>query len=182
MNRIGTLLPVVATALILSACGGDTATSGDAGPEPTSTPEATATATASPEVVAEHTPKPGTCDEVKYRPDEASEFTHPDSNFYAPDATSFPTKADLDHLLVADNAVVVTYAADTKKKTRERLYEWTYAEVAKRTPIVVPDDAADALPVRARIATVELRCNGFDWKRLTKFANRTDIAPRPRTG
>jgi hypothetical protein len=181
MNRIGTLLPVVASALILSACGGgNTTTSGDATPESTSTPEATATAT--PEVVSEPTPRPGKCDEVKYRPGESSEFTHPDSNFYAPDATSLPTKADLDHLLVADNAVVVTYAADTKKNARERLYDWTYADVTKRTPVVVPDDAADALPVRARIATVELRCNGFDWKRLTKFANRTDIAPLPRTG
>ena len=87
---------------------------------------------------------------------------HPESNFYAPDAEKFPAKADLDHLLLVDNAVVVTYA-----------------DVEKRTPIVVPDSDPDALPVRARIATVELRCNGFDWKRLTKFANRTDIAPLP---
>lgn len=182
-QRNRALSVVVAAALVLAACGGgNDAASSQATPEPTSTPTETASPTASPDVVAEPTPKPGKCDEVEYRPVDGSEFTHPDSNFYAPGAPGVPTKGDLDHLLLKDNAVVVTYAADTREKTRDRLYDWTYADVAERTPIVIPDSAPDALPVRARIATVELRCNGLDWKRLTAFANRTDIAPLPREG
>jgi hypothetical protein len=170
-------IPFAAIALALAGCGsGDESASRAATPEPT--PTATPTATAA----SEPTPAPGKCDEVKYQPAEASEHEHPNSNFYAPDAESFPTKEDLDNLLLHDNAVVVTYAASTPKKTRDRLYDWTYADVVERTPIVVPDDAPDALPVRARIATVELRCNGFNWKRQTAFANRTDIAPLPRDG
>ena len=182
MNRNRALSLVVAVALAVAGCGGgNDAVSEDAAPEATPTPTPTATA-ASPQAASEPTPAPGKCDEVKYKPADSAQFTHPDSNFYAPDAESFPTKEDLDHLLLADNAVVVTYAASTPRKSRERLYDWTYADVAKRTPIVVPDSSRDALSVRARIATVELRCNGFNWKRLTAFANRTDIAPLPRTG
>ena len=181
MTRSRTLPLVVAVVLALAGCGGDndTASSTDATPEATSTPTATATATPTAVVDAKPTPKPGKCDEVKYTPGDGEGTVHPESNFYAPDAEKFPAKADLDHLLLIDNAVVVTYAASTKKKTRDRLYDWTYADVEKRTPIVVPDSDPGALPVRARIATVELRCNGFDFKRLTKFANRTDIAPLP---
>jgi hypothetical protein len=170
MNRNRAVTLVVGLALAVAGCGGgNNAASEDAAPE------ATATAT-------EPTPAPGKCDEVTYTPSEAAEWTHPDSNFYAPDASSFPAKEDLDHLLLHDNAVVVTYAAKTSKKTRERLYDWTFADVVKRTPIVVPDSSPDALPVRARIATIELRCNSLNWKRLTAFANRTDIAPLPRDG
>lgn len=181
MSRARTLSVLLASAVLLAACGGDDdAAATRSTPEPTSAPVETATPTATAETVAEPTPKPGTCDEVKYTPEDATAFTHPDSNFYEPDATALPTKADLDHLLLADNAVVVTYAADTGDKRRKRLYDWTYADVVERTPIVLPDDSPDALPVRARIATVELRCNGFDWERLTAFANRTDIAPLPR--
>jgi hypothetical protein len=171
MNRIWTTPVVVATVLIFAGCGdGNEAASSDGTPGPT------ATATASPAASAP-TPEPGKCDEVKYEAAEGSGTVHPASNFFEPDATNLPTEGDLDHLLLRDNAVVVLYAADTKKKTRERLSNWTYEDVVKRTPVVVPDPAPDALPVRARIATVELRCNGFDWKRLTEFANRTDIAP-----
>jgi len=162
----------------MAGCGGgDDAASA---PEPTSTP--TPTPTATPTAASEPTPAPGKCDEVKYKPTEGAEFTHPASNFYEPDAGIFPAKADLDHLMLHDNAVVVTYAADTPKKTRARLYDWTYADVVERTPIVVPDSSPDALPVRAHIATVELRCNGFNFKRLTAFANRKDIAPLPHDG
>ena len=174
MNRVIPLL----VAMALAGCGGgnDAASA----PEPTATP--TVTPTATPTAASEPTPAPGKCDEVKYKPTEATEFTHPASNFYAPDAGIFPAKADLDHLMLHDNAVVVTYAADTPEKTRERLYDWTYADVVERTPIVVPDSSPHALPVRAHIATVELRCNGFNFQRLTAFANRKDIAPLPRDG
>jgi hypothetical protein len=181
MNRNRTMLTLVAVVLAVAGCGGDDVASSDARAEPTHTPTATATATATSEAAPEPTPKRGKCDEVKYTPTDPSESTHPDSNFYAPDAPSLPTKPDLDELLLYDNAVVVTYAANAGKRTRDRLYDWTYEDVRKRTPIVVPDSSPDALPVRAQIATVELRCNGIDWKRLTAFANRTDIAPRPRT-
>ncbi|HWK29321.1 MAG TPA: hypothetical protein VNS09_22345 [Solirubrobacter sp.] len=167
------LIPVCVT---LVACGGE-----KEAPESTAaapTPSATPT-----EVASAPTPKPGKCDEVKQElPEEQSEWSHPSSNFFEPDADNLPPQSDLDHLLLNDNAVVVTYAADTRKKTRQRLYDWTYKDVVKRTPVVLPDDSPDALPVRARIASVELRCNGFDWKRLTAFANRTDIAPLPEKG
>ena len=60
-------------------------------------------------------PAAGKCDEVTYKPTEPSESTHPDANFYAPDAPSFPTREDLDHLLLRDNAVVVIYASSVPK-------------------------------------------------------------------
>lgn len=167
---------VVAAVLALAGCGdGNDAAATGAAPEPTSTPTTTATASSRP--ASEPTPAPGKCDEVKFEPTDTSGTVHPGSNFFAPDATELPSEGDLGHLLLRDNAVVVLYAASTPKKTRARLETWWYEDVVKRTPVVVPDSSPDALPVRARIATVELRCNGFDWERLTKFANRTDIAP-----
>jgi hypothetical protein len=179
MNRDRSVFLALAASLALAGCGGGSdAASGGAAAEPARTAAPTATATASMGAASDPLPKQGECDEVKYTPEEPSgETKHPESNFFEPDAERFPTAAELDELLLHDNVVVVTYAADTPKRTRTRLYDWTYAEVVNRTPVVVPDDAADALPLRARIATVELRCNGFDWKRLTAFANRTDIAP-----
>jgi hypothetical protein len=166
------LLLLVAVALALAGCGG--------GDNVASTPEPTPTAT--PTASPDPTPAPGKCDEVKYTPADSSEFTHPDANFYAPDAPNRPSAEDLGHLVLHDNAVVVTYAANAPKKTRDRLYDWTYNDVVERTPVVVPDSAPDALALRAQIATHELRCNGFNWKRLTAFANRTDVAPLPRDG
>jgi hypothetical protein len=172
MKRIWTLSLAVVTGLTLAACGGgdEPATADATTPEPTATPTPTPTQAAP-------TPEPGRCDEVDYEAAETEGTVHPGSNFFEPDAENLPSEGDLGHLLLRDNAVVVLYAADTPKKTRERLYDWTYEDVVNRTPVVVPDDSPDALPVRARIATVELRCNGFDFKRLTKFANRTDIEP-----
>ncbi len=158
--------------LVIVGCGGD-----DTAPETAAT---TPTPTATPTVKA--TPAPGECDEVTYEPTEPAQFRHPESNFYEPDATNLPAKEDLDHLQLYDNAVVVAYAADTPRKTRERLYKWTYEDVKGRTPVVVPDDSPDALAVRARLGTFELRCNGIDWKRLTAFANRTDVTPRAHEG
>lgn len=167
---------LVAAVLTLAGCGdGNKAASSDAASDPTSTPVVTTTATPAPP--SEPTPEPGKCDEVKFEATETSGTVHPASNFFAPDATNLPTEGDLGHLLLRDNAVVVLYAASTPRKTRDRLENWWYEDVKRRTPIVVPDPSPSALPVRARIATVELRCNGLDWKRLTKFANRTDIAP-----
>jgi hypothetical protein len=180
MNGIRTLPLVVAAAFTLAACGdGDSST--DAAAKSTPSPAATATASASPEpesaASSQPTPAPGKCDEVEFEAKETSGTAHPAANFFEPDATNLPTEADLGHLLLRDNAVVVLYASSTPKKTRDRLNLWWYEDVDRRTPVVVPDPSPDALPVRARIATVELRCNGFDWERLTKFANRTDIAP-----
>jgi hypothetical protein len=180
VDRNRTLALVVMLTLGLAGCGDDA--SKDTASTPTPTPTPTATASASPEATPASTPPRGKCHEVKLtKPAEPSNWTHPNSNFYAPGDSGIPTATDLDHLLVADNAVVVTYGAKTPKKTRERLYDWTFKDVVKRTPVVVPDSSPDALPVRARIATVELRCARFDFKRLTAFANRTDIAPLPRT-
>src|SRR5215207_4096691 len=114
MNRNRVVGLVVAVALAVAGCGGGNgAASGDAAPEPTRTPTptATATATARPKAEAKPTPAPGKCDEVKSTPPEPSKWTHPGSNFYAPDDDFLPTKEDLDYLVLHDNVVVITYAA-----------------------------------------------------------------------
>ena len=159
---------------VLAGCGSD---NDPVASSPTATPTATATATATPSATAAATPAEGKCDEVKYTPKDAGGSVHPNANFFEPGAEGLPSEADLDHLLLVDNAVVVYYAADTPKAEIDRFSTWWSEDVKQRTPVVVPDDAPDALPVRARIASLELRCNGLDWERLTKFANRTDIAP-----
>ena len=184
MNRNWSMLLVAAAVLALTGCGGGNEAASDAATaEPKQTPTSTATATSTPTADAApvSTPAPGQVRRGEVHADRPVRSTHPGSNFYEPDASSFPTKEDLDELLLHDNVAVVMYAEKTRKGIRKRLYDWTYAEVNKRTPVVVPDISPDARPVRARIATVELRCNGFDWKRLTAFVNRTDIAPLPRT-
>jgi hypothetical protein len=160
---------------VLAGCGSD---SDPVASTPTSTATATATATPTATASAAATPAEGECDEVEYTPQkDAGGSVHPNANFFEPGAEGLPSKADLDHLLLVDNAVVIYYAADTPRKDIDRFSTWWAQDVKQRTPVVIPDDAPDALPVRARIATVELRCNGLDWNRLTKFANRTDIAP-----
>lgn len=167
---------ILLAALAFAGCGGNDKVAAT----PTSTPTATATATATPTaapVEEKPTPAAGKCDEVKYKPKDGGGSVHPGSNFFEPGAEGLPSETDLDHLLLVDNAVVVYYAADSPKEDIDRFSTWWSEDVKQRTPVVVPDDSPDALPVRARIATVELRCNGLDWKRLTKFANRTDIAP-----
>jgi hypothetical protein len=163
-------------ALVLAACGEEAA------PQRAATPTATPTPTATSTPAPDPTPARGECDEVDYKPVERGGTVHPGSNFFEPDATNLPSAADIDHLLLRDNAIVVLYAADSRRKTVERLSTWWYEEVKERTPIVVPDPSPDALPLRARIATIELRCNGVDFEALTKFANRTDIAPLPGHG
>ncbi len=158
-------------ALALAGCGGG---------NEEAVSEATPTPTVSVQASPEPTPAAGECDEVKYAPQETSGFRHPERNVYEPDTPNPPSRGDLDHLLLFDNAVVVTYAADTPRKTRDRLSEWAFT--VDRTPIVVPDSSPDALPVRAQVGTFELRCNGFDFKRLTAFANRTDVEPSTHGG
>lgn len=171
---------ILLAALAFAGCGGNDKVA--ATPTPTPTPTAAETATATPTattapVEEEPTPAAGKCDEVKYTPKEGDGTVHPNANFFEPGAEGLPSEVDLDHLLLVDNAVVVYYAADTPKQDIERFSTWWSSDVTQRTPVVIPDDSPDALAVRARIATVELRCNGLDWERLTKFANRTDIKP-----
>ncbi|MBE2316318.1 hypothetical protein DVA67_010050 [Solirubrobacter sp. CPCC 204708] len=171
---------ILLAALALAGCGGND----DPEPKAAATPTATATATATPTATATATPAEepaiaeGECEETKYKPgDDEGGTAHPAANFFEPGADNLPSQADLDHLLVADNAVVILYDDDLEREHIDAMSSWWSTEVTERTPVVVPDDAPDALPVRARIATVELRCNGFDLDRLTKFANRTDIEP-----
>ena len=97
---------------VLAGCGSDNDPVAST-PTPTATATATPTATAS----AAATPAEGKCDEVKYTPGkEAGGSVHPSANFFEPGAEGLPSKTDLDHLLLVDNAVVVYYAADTPKE------------------------------------------------------------------
>ena len=161
---------------VLAGCGGDDKVA--ATPTPTPTETATPTPTPTATAAAEPAPAEGECQDVKYTPgDDEGGSVHPAANFFEPGADNLPSAADLDHLLLVDNAVVVFYAADSPKDVIERFSTWWSEDVTKRTAVVVPDDAPDALPVVVRIASRELRCNGVDWDRITRFANRTDIAP-----
>ena len=100
----------------------------------------------------------------------------------AASAEGAPTKEDIEHLLLDDNAIVVSYPANATKATQDELAKWASAQVAA---VVIPDRAADAPPLRARIATAELRCDGIDTTQLTAFAGKRgtgSVAPHPDEG
>ncbi|HEY6887204.1 MAG TPA: DUF3105 domain-containing protein [Solirubrobacter sp.] len=111
-------------------------------------------------------PKLTTCDEVAYTPKNPPHFVHPTQNFYAPDAKDAPAPRDIEHLLLNDNAVVVSYPASATRAIRDRLAEWASQQVA----VVVVPDRRQTAPVQAKIATAQLTCDGVDTSQLTAFA------------
>ena len=123
------------------------------------------------------TPATITCDEVAYTPEPGETYVHPSGNFYEPDDASAPSAADMEHLLAADNAIVVTYPANAPKEALDKLRQWSGQQTAS---VVVPDTTPDLPPMRARIATAQLTCDGVDEAQLSAFADkRGDSAPAP---
>jgi hypothetical protein len=149
-------------ALLLAGCGD----SDDGGASAKATP--TATPSAAP------TPANITCDEVAYTPKPGESYAHPSENFYAPEDAGAPSAADLEHLLAADNAIVVTYPANAPAEAKERLKAWSGSQTAS---VVVPTTTADAPPVQAKIATAQLTCDGVDEGQLQAFADKRGNAP-----
>lgn len=152
---------VLLLALLIAGCGGDDTDAASVAAAPTQPPPAP-------------TPATITCDEVAYTPKPTETYAHPSENFYAPGDARAPTTADLEHLLVADNAVVVTYPANASQDARDRLSQWSGKQTAS---VTLADTAADAPPVRAKIATAQLTCDGIDEKQLQAFADKRGNAP-----
>lgn len=148
-------------ALLLAGCGD----SNDEGASVAATPTPPAPAP---------TPANITCDEVAYTPKPGETYAHPSENFYAPEDTGAPSAADLEHLLAADNAIVVTYPANAPADAKDRLKKWSGSQTAS---VVVPTTAADAPPVQAKIATAQLTCDGVDEDQLQAFADKRGNAP-----
>lgn len=148
-------------ALLLAGCGGD-----DEGASVKATPTSTPSAAPTPATI--------TCDEVAYTPKPGESYAHPSENFYAPDDANAPTAADLEHLLAADNAIVVTYPSNAPTETLDRLKAWSADQTAS---VVLVDRAADAPPVRAKIGTAMLTCDGVDEGQLQAFADKRGNAP-----
>jgi hypothetical protein len=151
---------VLVLALLLAGCGDDEGASVKA--TPTATPSAIPT------------PATITCDEVAYTPEPTESYAHPSENFYAPDHPSQPSAGDLEHLIAADNAIVVTYPGNAPQDALDRLKEWSGTQTAS---VVLVDPAADAPPVRAKIATAMLTCDGVDEGQLQAFADKRGNAP-----
>ena len=148
-------------ALLLAGCGGSDDEGASVQAAPTQPPPAP-------------TPTTITCDEVAYTPKPAETYAHPSENFYGPGDANAPTTADLEHLLVADNAIVVTYPANAPQEARDRLSKWSGEQTAS---VTLADTAADAPPVRAKIATAQLTCDGVDEGQLQAFADKRGNAP-----
>ncbi len=148
-------------ALLLAGCGGD-----DDGASVKATPTSTASAAPTPATI--------TCDEVAYTPKPGETYAHPSENFYPPDDANAPSAADLEHLLAADNAIVVTYPGNAPTDALDRLKEWSGKQTAS---VVLVDRAADAPPVRAKIGTAMLTCDGVDEGQLQAFADKRGNAP-----
>jgi hypothetical protein len=149
-------------ALLLAGCGGDDDPGASVKATPTSTPSAAPT------------PATITCDEAAYTPKPGKTYAHPSENFYPPDYANAPTAADLEHLLAADNAIVVTYPANTPAEALERLKTWSGAQTAS---VVLIDPAPDAPPLQAKIANAKLTCDGVDEGQLQSFADKRGDEP-----
>ncbi|MGI5162455.1 hypothetical protein [Microbispora sp. CA-102843] len=96
---------------------------------------------------------------------ETGPWTHPAQSFYGPSDKDRPTRASLEHLLVADNAVVIEYSPRLPEASIQALREWTYLQTAT---VAVPGGREPAL--RATTASTELTCDGVDTIRLSALA------------
>ena len=100
-------------------------------------------------------------------------YTHPTQSFYAATDEDIPTAGDLDHLILSDNAIVVSYGSALPGASIEALEIWSSTTVAT---VVVPA-GADVAGVRAITTDTQLECDGVDTIRLKALADsRTDDA------
>jgi hypothetical protein len=127
--------------------------------------------------VREHSPvgrfEEAACSERRHSVEDPDRWFHPTENFYPPDAEA-PSQADLDHLLVNDDAVVVLYRRDASAAAREALQDWAQEGIGV---VVAPSRPAGAPPLEAFTATRRLTCDGIDLDRLTQFTDRHFTQP-----
>jgi hypothetical protein len=162
----GVVLLVVAAFAIT---GGDS--SSQRMPVPTSEPGPLRT------TVREHSPvgrfEEASCRERPHSVEEPGRWFHPTENFYPPDAQP-PTRADLDHLVINDDAVVVIYRRSASRAAQESLQAWAQEGIGV---VVAPSRSASAPPLQAYTATRRLTCDGIDLDRLTQFTDRHFTQP-----
>ncbi|MGH2944774.1 MAG: DUF3105 domain-containing protein [Solirubrobacteraceae bacterium] len=114
-----------------------------------------------------------TCRERPHSVDSPTRWFHPRESFYPPDAPA-PTKADLDHLVTSDDAVVVKYRPDAPPAAQEALRAWATAGIGV---VVAPSRADDPPPLEAVTASRRLTCDGVDLDQLTTFTDRHFTEP-----
>lgn len=143
-------LPSVALALLLAGCT-PVPTEVEVTPEPTTAGAITCTDAAAEEVDL-----------------SGATWQHPRNSFYEGTEEDIPTEADLEHLLRADNALVVIYDQENLPAAAiEPLRDWIYMETAA---VAIPstDDPRAAIEVRYG-GTVKL-CDGVDTIQLAEFS------------
>jgi hypothetical protein len=122
--------------------------------------------------VREHSPvgrfEQARCRDRPHSADDPDRWFHPLQNFYPPDAPA-PSRADLDHLVNHDDAVVVLYRRDASTDALSALKAWAAAGIGV---VVAPSRASDARPLEAFTATRRLACDGVDLDQLTTFTDR----------
>jgi len=92
-------------------------------------------------------------------------YAHPSESFYALDAATMPSEADLEHLVRSDNAVIVEYSSDLPTASISALQTWAVGIVAT---VVLPGE--DEPAVLAYTQDSVLECDGVDTGRLSEFA------------
>jgi len=100
-------------------------------------------------------------------PSAPESYLHPTQSFYATTDELIPTAGDLDHLILSDNAIVVTYGAGLPGAAYEALEVWSSTAVAA---VALPADP-DVAGVRAYTADTLLECDGVDTIRLKTLAD-----------
>jgi Protein of unknown function (DUF3105) len=127
--------------------------------------------------VREHSPvgrfETASCRQRPHSVEDPQRWFHPTENFYPPDARA-PTRADLDHLVNNDDAVVVIYRRSASRAAQESLQAWAQEGIGV---VVAPSRSAAAPPLDAYTATRRLTCDGIDLDRLTEFTDRHFTQP-----
>ena len=147
----GAAASAAALVLLLTGCVGPA-------PEPTPTPTAVAGAVTCTEADPEVIDLTG------------STWQHPQNSFYEGTEEVIPTEYDLEHLLKADNAIVVIYDRDALPTAAiDPLREWIFLETAA---VAIPSTDTPRAPIEVRVAgapTVKL-CDGVDIIQLSAFS------------
>jgi hypothetical protein len=99
---------------------------------------------------------------------DPTRWFHPTDNFYPPDGQA-PARADLDHLVINDGAVAVTYRADVSPGARRALRRWAATGIGV---VVAPSRSSHPPPLEAYTAERRLSCDGVDLDQLTTFTDR----------